>query len=30
MFKAFDINQTGFIEKFDMQAAAKALGWNKN
>ena len=30
MFKAFDVNQAGFIDKFDMETAVKALGWNKN
>lgn len=30
MFKAFDINQAGFIDKNDMETAVKALGWNKN
>ena len=27
MFKAFDVEQQGFIARFDMNAAAKALGW---
>lgn len=27
MFKAFDVEQQGFIHRYDMNAAAKALGW---
>ena len=28
MFKAFDFDQSGIIDKNDMQQAAKAAGWN--
>ena len=29
MFKAFDIAQQGFIHRYDMNVAAKSLGWKE-
>ena len=30
MFRAFDIEGTGFIEKDDLIVAAKAMNWNES